>query len=128
VRMIEGSQQVIAGVPPLAERRKDLPFTAMTRRPPGPGTVAYCAQAPARSSTAAASRRCTVRRERRLRGHCAPDSQHVEGLLIRIRRSPAMAVKDRAPATTAHNARPKIPASRWRTPRRCRGSATQHPQ
>jgi hypothetical protein len=36
----------------------------------------------------------------------------------------AIAVNERAPATTAHNARPKIPASRWRTPRRRRGSAT----
>jgi hypothetical protein len=31
---------------------------------------------------------------------------------------------ERAPATTAHNARPKITISRWRTPRRRRGSAT----
>ena len=36
----------------------------------------------------------------------------------------AIAVNECAPATTAHNARPKISASRWRTPRRCRGSAT----
>lgn len=42
----------------------------------------------------------------------------------------AIAVNDRASATTAHNASPKITASRWRTPRRCPGSATpgQDPQ
>jgi uncharacterized membrane protein len=39
-----------------------------------------------------------------------------------VERIPRSALQ--APATTAHNARPKIPASRWRTPRRCRGSAT----
>jgi hypothetical protein len=35
----------------------------------------------------------------------------------------AIAVKERAPASTVHTAGPKITASRWRTPRRCRGSA-----
>ena len=37
--MIEGSQQVITGSPPLARPRNILPLTAMTRRPPGPGAV-----------------------------------------------------------------------------------------
>jgi hypothetical protein len=36
----------------------------------------------------------------------------------------AIAVNERAPASTAHTASPKITASRWRTPRRCRRSAT----
>ena len=36
----------------------------------------------------------------------------------------AIAVNERAPASTAHTARPRIVTSRWRTPRRARGSAT----
>ena len=36
----------------------------------------------------------------------------------------AIAVNEHAPASAAHTASPKITASRWRTPRRCRGSAT----
>jgi hypothetical protein len=124
VNMIEGSQQVIAGFPPLAEPRKVLPSTAMTRRCPGPGRVACCAQAPARSSKVSASRRCRVRRNVDSEG-TAPLTPSTWSVCPSASAAhPAMAVNDRAPATTAHNARPKIPASRWRTPRRCRGSAT----
>jgi hypothetical protein len=99
------------------------PGTAMTRRCFGPGLVACCAQVPARSSRASASRRCRVLRN--------VDSDGTAPVTPSTRRvcwsasaaHSAIEVNERAPATTEHNARPKITVSRWRTPRRCRGSA-----
>ena len=96
----------------------------MSRRCPGPGTVACCAQAPARSSKASASRRCKVRRNVDSEGTTPVTPSTCRVCPSASAAHSAMAVNDRAPATTAHSARPKIPASWWRTPRRCRGSAT----
>ena len=122
--MIEGGQQVHAGFPAAGRTRRVLPSTAMTRRWFGPGLVACCAQAPAASSKASASRRCKVRRNVGSGGtaRLTPSASSVASSASAAHS--AIAVNERAPATTAHSARPKMTASRCLTPRRCRGSAT----
>jgi hypothetical protein len=110
--VVEGRQQVLAGfgatgrtAQRLAVHRDDPPGS-------GPGLVACCAQVPARSSKASASRRCKVRRN--------VDSDGTTPVIPSMRRvcssasaaHSAIAVNERAPATTAHHASPKITASR----------------
>ena len=84
----------------------------MTRRPPGPGVVRCAAQLPASSSKASASRRCKVRRNVDSEGTtpAAPSTRSVSGSASAAHS--AIAVNERAPASTAHTARPRIAASR----------------
>ncbi len=121
--MIERGQQVAAPWPPCPEPRKVLPSTAITRRSPGVGAVRSCAHSQARSSNAAASSRCKVRRNVDSDGATPFTPSLARVCASASAAHSAIAVNDRAPASTAHTASPKITASRWRTPRRCRGSA-----
>jgi len=84
----------------------------MTRRCPGPGIVACCAQALARSSKAPASSRCRVRRNVDSEGTAPVSPSMLRVCSSASKAHSAIAVNDRAPATTAHNASPKITASR----------------
>ena len=92
--------------------RSVLPSTAIIRLPPAAGAVRCWAQLPAASSRASASRCCKVRRN--------VDSQGTAPVTPSASRVPwsvsaahsAIAVNDRAPASTAHTARLKMTASR----------------
>jgi hypothetical protein len=79
---------------------------------------------PARSSNTSTSSRCKVRRKVDSDGTApaAPSLARVSASASAAHS--AIAVNEPAPASTAQTASPKIAASRWRTPRRCRGSAT----
>ena len=101
-----------------------MPSTAITRRRSGPGAVRWAAHRPARSSKASASRRCRVRRNVDSEGTAPVTPSPARVSASASAAHSAIAVNERAPASTAHTASPKITASRWRTPRRCRGSVT----
>jgi hypothetical protein len=96
----------------------------MTRRPPGPGAARWAAHRPASSSKASASRRCNVRRKVDSEGTAPVTPSPARVCRSASAAHSAIAVNERAPASTAHTARPKTTTSRCRTPRRCRGSAT----
>jgi hypothetical protein len=90
---------------------------------PAPGMCA-AGQPPAALSRASASRLCRVRRKADSDGTVpvAPSASRVAWSASAAHS--AIAVNDRAPARTAHSARPRVTASRCRTPRRALGSGT----
>jgi hypothetical protein len=96
----------------------------------GPGPRVHGRQR-ARSIRPASSR--SWPRQRRPARNRSPSQTHNRVIgappatrLAETSRAPSqrIAVNERAPASTAHTASAKITASRWRIPRRCRGSAT----
>ena len=100
-----------------------MPSTAITRRAFRRGMVRRCAQAPAAASSASASRCCRVRRKVDSDGTAPVTPSPASVASSASAAHSAIAVNERAPASAAHTARPTMAGSRWRIPRRHRGSA-----
>lgn len=111
LRVCRPGHRQAARAPPCPEPRTVLPSTAITRCRPGPGAVRLAADWPARSSNTSASSRCKVRRKVDSEGTAPATPSPRKVSWSASAAHSAIAVNDRAPASTAQTASPKITAA-----------------